>query len=75
MKKAIIEIDSNQLLGALSQLPSQELKRIIKTLFSRGLYKGPNFDTIAGKVRKSINKHNVPPETVEEAVKWARRKR
>ena len=39
MKKAVIEIDNNQLVRALEQLPHDEIKKVIDALFLKGLYK------------------------------------
>ena len=52
MKKAVIEIDSRQLLHALEQLPSDDLKKIIDTLFAKKLLKKPAYGDVASKAKK-----------------------
>lgn len=73
MKRAIIEIDSMQLLNALEQLPPQELKSIIDELFLKGLLKKPDFEDISRKAREGVEKEGLKPEIVEESIKWARK--
>ncbi|HED01042.1 MAG TPA: hypothetical protein ENN18_11825 [Proteobacteria bacterium] len=75
MKKAVIEIDSSQLLNALEQLPPGDLKKIIDTLFLRRLLKKPDFEEVSTKTRGIVKKEGLAPEVVEEAIKWARKQR
>lgn len=72
MGKATIEIDSSQLLNALEQLPPEELKSIIDTLFLKGSLGKPNFEDIAIKAREVVKEEKLKPEIVEEAIQWAR---
>lgn len=75
MKKAVIEIDNNQIVRALEQLPQDEIKKVIDTLFLKGLYKKPDFEKVSAKTKKIIKKHELKPEVVEEAIQWARRQK
>ena len=75
MKKAVIEIDSSQILDALEQLPPEEIKKIIDALFLKGLIKKPDFKEVSAKVRKIVREEGIKPETVKEAVEWARKQR
>jgi pantoate kinase len=75
MKKAVIEIDSNQLLNALEQLPSNELKKMIDTLFLKRLFKKPGFEEVSAKARKTIKEQGLRTEVVEEAIEWARKQK
>ncbi len=75
MKKAVIEIDSYQLLNALEQLPPNDLKKIIDTLFLKRLFKKPDFEEVSAKARRVIKKEGLAPEVVEDAVKWARKQK
>ena len=75
MKKAVIEVESYQLLNALEQLPPTDLKRLIDTLFLKRLFKKPDFEGIAAKTRRIIRKEGLTPEVVEEAVEWARKQK
>ncbi|HEB76850.1 MAG TPA: hypothetical protein ENJ04_10900 [Nitrospirae bacterium] len=75
MKKAVIEIDDSQLLNALEQLPPDDLKKIIDTLFLKKLFKKPEFDEVAAKVKQIVEKEGLNPDVVEEAIEWARKQR
>lgn len=75
MKKAVIEIDNDQLVKALAQLPHHEIKKVIDVLFLKGLYKKPDFEETSAKTKKIIKKHELKPEVVEEAIQWARRQK
>jgi hypothetical protein len=75
MSKATIEIDQSQLLHALEQLPQVELKKIIDTLFMKRLIRKPNFEEVAIKTRKIVEKRRLTPDVVEEAVQWARKQK
>lgn len=75
MNKAVIEIDQSQLLHALEQLPQNELKKIIDTLFMKRLIKKPDFEEVAAKTRKIIKKRGLTPDVVEEAIQWARKQK
>lgn len=75
MRKAIIEVDSYQLLNALEKLPPTDLKKLIDTLFLKRLFKKPDFEDVAAKTRKIVRKEGLTPKVVEEAVAWARKQR
>ena len=75
MKKAVIEINSNQLLDALEQLPQNDLKKIIDILFLKKLFKKPDFDEVSEKAKKAIKKQGIKQEVVEDAIKWARKQK
>ena len=75
MKKAVIEIDSSQLLNALGQLPPNDVKKLIDTLFLKKLFRKPDFDTVAANARRIVKREGLSPDVVEEAVKWARRQK
>ena len=75
MNKAVIEIDQSQLLHALEKLPQKELKKIVDTIFMKGLIEKPNFEEVAAKTRRIIKKRGLTPDVVEEAVRWARKQK
>lgn len=75
MKKAVIEIDSGQLLNAIGQLPPNDVKKLIDTLFLKKLFIKPDFDTVAAKARRITKREGLSPDVVEEAVKWARKQK
>ncbi|MEW6110471.1 MAG: hypothetical protein AB1632_15100 [Nitrospirota bacterium] len=75
MKKAVIEIDSNQLLNALGQLPPNDVKKLIDELFLKKLFKKPDFEAAASKARRVVKKEGLSPKVVEEAVAWARKQK
>jgi hypothetical protein len=71
VKKAVIEIDSSQLLNALGQLPPNDVKKLIDELFLKKLFRKPDFDAVAAKARRVVKKEGLSPKVVEEAVAWA----
>ena len=73
MKKAVIEVDSSQLLDALEQLPQNDLKKLIDTLFLKRLFKKPDFDDVLSKTKRVVKKQRINPKIVEDAIKWARK--
>jgi pantoate kinase len=75
MKKAVIEINSRQLLSALEQLPPDDLKKIIDTLFLKKLFKKPDFEEVSAKTRRVVKKEGLTPGVVEEAIEWARKQK
>ena len=75
MKKAVIEIDSNQLLDALGQLPPNDVKKLIDELFLKKLFRKPDFESIAAKARRIVKKEGLPVKVAEEAVAWARKQK
>ena len=75
MKKAVIEIDSSQLLDALGQLPPNDVKKLIDELFLKKLFEKPDFETVAAKARRVVKKEGLSPKVVEEAVAWARKQK
>ena len=75
MKKAVIGIDSSQLLNALGQLPPNDVKKLIDELFLKKLFRKPEFEAVATKARRVVRKEGIPPHVVEEAVAWARKQK
>ena len=75
MKKAVIEIDSSQLLNALGQLPPNDVKKLIDELFLKKLFRKPEFEAVAAKARRVVRKEGISPQVVEEAVAWARKQK
>ena len=75
MKKAVIEIDSSQLLNALGQLPPNDVKKLIDELFLKKLFRKPEFEAVASKARRVVRKEGISPQVVEEAVAWARKQK
>ena len=75
MKKAVIEVDSSQLLDALEQLPQNDLKKLIDTLFLKRLFKKPDFDDVLAKTKRVVKKQRINPEIVEDAIKWAKKQK
>lgn len=75
MKKAVIEIDSSQLLNALGQLPPNDVKKLIDELFLKKLFRKPEFEAVATKARRVVRKEGISPHVVVEAVAWARKQK
>ncbi len=75
MRKAVIELDSSQLLGALEQLSQDDVKKIMDTLFLKKLFKKPDFTEVSAKAKKVIEKQKLSSAVVEEAVEWARKQK
>lgn len=75
MKKAVIEINSSQLLNALGQLPPNDVKKLIDALFLEKLFRKPEFEAVATKTRRVVRKEGISPQVVEEAVAWARKQK
>jgi hypothetical protein len=75
VKKAVIEIDSSQLLNALGQLPPNDVKKLIDELFLKKLFRKPEFEAVATKARRVVRKEGISPQVVEEAVAWARKQK
>ncbi|MBI5075809.1 MAG: hypothetical protein HZB62_11685 [Nitrospirae bacterium] len=75
MKKAVIEIDSSQLLNALGQLSPGDVKKLIDELFLKKLFGKPDFETVAAKARRVVKKEGLSPKVAEEAVAWARKQK
>jgi hypothetical protein len=72
VKKAVIEIDSSQLLNALGQLSPNDVKKLINELFLKKLFAKPDFETVAAKAGRVVKKEGLSPKVVEEAIAWAR---
>lgn len=75
MKKAVIEIDSSQLLNALGQLPPNDVKKLIDELVLKKLFRKSDFETVAAKARRVVKKEKLSPKVVEEAVAWAKKQK
>lgn len=75
MKKAMIEVDTSQILNALEQLPQADIKKIIDTLFLKKLFKKTDFKTVSKQIKSEIKKKGVKQEVVEEAIEWARKQK
>lgn len=75
MRKAVIEIDSGQLLNALGQLPPNDVKKLIDALFLKKLFRKPDFEMVATKARRVVRREGLSPQLVEEAVSWARKQK
>ena len=75
MKKAVIEIDSSQLLNALGQLPPNDVKKLIDALFLKKLFRKPEFEAVATKARRVVRKEGISPQVIEDAVAWARKQK
>lgn len=75
MKKAILEIDEDQILNVLEQLPGNDLKRIMDRLFTKGLLKKPDIKSVSAKTKAAVKKSGIGPEIVEEAIQWARKQK
>jgi hypothetical protein len=75
MRKAVIEIDSSQLLNALGQLPPNDIKKLIDTLLLKKLFRKPDFDTVSAKARRIVKREGLSPDVAEDAIKWARKQR
>jgi hypothetical protein len=75
LKRAVLEIDSSQLLSALEQLPPTDLKKLIDILFLKRLFKKPEFEEVAAKTRGIVKKRKLSPKVVQEAIEWARKQK
>lgn len=72
MKNPTIEIDRKQVINALSQLSTRELKKVIDMLFRQKVFAPPALKEITKKADKIVKQEKLKIETVEEAKRWAR---
>jgi len=75
MSNPVIELSEKQVISALSQFSPKELKKIMDNLFKKKLYSPPSLDEIAGETSGIVKKERIGSETVEEAIKWARKQK
>jgi hypothetical protein len=75
VRKAVIEIDSSQLLNALGQLPPNDIKKLIDTLLLKKLFRKPDFDTVSAKARRIVKREGLSPDVAKDAITWARKQR
>lgn len=72
MNNPTIELNRLQLVSALSQFSPEALKKVIDDLFRKKLYKPHSLDEITREASAMVCTAKLGPETVAEAVKWAR---
>jgi hypothetical protein len=75
MSNPTIEISKQQIINALVQFNPKELKQIINKLFKQKAFAPPKLEDITREAVKTVRREKLKPETVEEAIKWARKKR
>jgi hypothetical protein len=75
MSNPTIEISKQQIINALVQFTPKELKRIINTLFKQKAFAPPKLEDITREAVKTVRRERLKPETVEEAIQWARRRK
>jgi hypothetical protein len=75
MSNPTIEISKQQIISALAQFTPKELKQIIDKLFRQKAFSPPKLEEITREAVKTVRREKLKPATVEEAIKWARRKR
>ena len=72
MDNPTIQINSSQLVDALSQFPPEGLKKLIDQLFRKKLYSPPPLAEITEAASRTVKREKLGPESAAEAVKWAR---
>lgn len=72
MKNPVVELSRNQIVTALMQFPPDALKKVIDDLFRKKLYTPRPLNEIAGEASAIVKQAGLGPETVDEAVRWAR---
>jgi hypothetical protein len=72
MNTPTISVSKAQLVDALAQFPPEGLKKLIDELFRKQLYTPRPLEEIAREASRVVKREKLSPETVEEAVKWAR---
>ncbi len=72
MNNPSIQLNSNQLLEALTQFPPEGLKKLIDQLFKKKLYAPLPLEEISRKSSRIVKREKLGPETAAEAVLWAR---
>jgi hypothetical protein len=75
MSNPTIEISKQQIISALAQFTPKELKQIIDKLIRQKAFSPPKLEEITREAVKTVRREKLKPATVEEAIKWARRKR
>lgn len=75
MRKAVIELSSDQLLNALGQLPPNDVKKLMDALFLKKLFRKPDFEAVAAKAGRIVRKEGLSPQVAGEAVAWARKQK
>jgi hypothetical protein len=72
MSNPAIQVDPGQVVETLAQFPPHRLKKVIDQLFRKKLYAPPALAEITREASRTVRKDKLPPETVAEAVAWAR---
>jgi hypothetical protein len=74
MKNPTIQLPlkNDQLVQALSQFPPDGLKKVIDQLFKKSLFIPPPLADITRAASRTVKREKLGPETVDEAIKWAR---
>ncbi|GBD97709.1 hypothetical protein BMS3Abin06_02610 [bacterium BMS3Abin06] len=75
MRNPIIELSKQQVISVLVQFPPEELKNVIDTLFKQKLFEPPKLEEITREASTIVKREGLNPETVEDAIKWARAKK
>ena len=72
MSNSTIQVNDSQLVEALAQFPPEGLKKLIDQLFRKKLYSPPSLALITREATRAVKRAKLEPETVAEAVAWAR---
>ena len=72
MNNSTIKMNNRQLVEVLSQFPPEGLKKLIDQLFRKKLYSPPVLTEITRAASRTVRREKLGPETVAEAVQWAR---
>lgn len=72
MANPTIEISKQQVVNALLQFESKEIKNILNTLFRQKLFTPPSLREISKEASSIAKRKGLGTEVVEEAIQWAR---
>jgi len=75
MRNPTIELNKGQIVDALSQFSTKELKKIIDTLFQKKVFAPPTLKEITKEAKKIVKQEKLKIDIVEEARRWARSQR
>jgi hypothetical protein len=75
MNSPTIQLNEQQIMGALAQYQPKDLKRIISRLVRTNRYIPSTLDEVTRSASVCVQQNNTPESIVMEAVQWARGKK
>lgn len=75
MANPTVALSRKQIINALVQYSPQELKGIMSELLRQKSFVPPKLEEIRREARKTVKQEKIKPQTVQEAIAWARSKK